>query len=373
MHAACTALALLAPAWAALLFRRRIEAWTLWLAYLALQAVLVLLCALMIPELSYLFYAPALAGLIAALLAVRALRRAPSGAPFPPIAAALPVMGAAFTFMPIVLLLYPGLGADAWPVITALSGLCTLGLAPLLAGRPGRGQRLYDSLSTLTVILGTGLALLMPEYSTRMPQRTLLWYVLDADAGRAAWVLQPDSKRRPPQLDLHATGPVLQSTLPAGPVAGRLLASAPRLDYPPPLLDVLSVDRRAGVVRYRLHLRSARNAPEIELGVAEDRAIEATLEPGAEPRLPAHFWRSADGSRWLQLIGVGPEGIDLTLETADAAELALTILDRSYGVPAGAGAQRNARPALTTPSQDGDLTIVYRAVRLSATEGAPGP
>jgi hypothetical protein len=275
--------------------------------------------------------------------------------------------------MPILLLLYPALGSDAWPIVTALSGLCTLGLAPLLTERPARRYRIYASVSALTVVLGTGLTLMMPAYSTQMPQRTLLWYVLDADAGRATWILQPDSKRSPPQLDLRASGPAPQSPLPAGPLAGLLRANAPHLDYPPPLVEIRSVEHRGGTVQYHLHLSSARHAPEIELGVAEDRAIEATLEPGAEQSLPARFWRSADGSRWLQLIGVGPEGIDLTLETSNAADLAVTVLDRSYGVPASGAALRSARPALTTPSQDGDLTIVYRAVRLGATETAPAP
>ncbi len=373
MHAACIALALLAPACAAPLFRRRIGAWSLWLSYVSVHAGLALLCALKFPELSYLFYAPVLAALLAALLALRILHRTSSRAPFPPFAAALPVIGAALTFTPILLLLYPALGSDAWPAITALSGLCTLGLAPLLTERPARRYRIYTSLSALTVVLGTGLTLVMPAYSTQMPQRTLLWYVLDADAGRATWILQPDSKRDPPQLDLRASGPAPQFPLPAGPLAGLRRANAPRLDYAAPLVDILSVEHRGGAVRYHLHLSSARNAPEIELGVAQDRAIEATLEPSGEQRLPAHFWRRADGSRWLQLIGVGPEGIDLTLETPSATDLAVTVLDRSYGVPASGAALRSARPALTTQSQDGDLTIVYRTVRLGAAETAPGP
>jgi hypothetical protein len=47
-------------------------------------------------------------------------------------------------------------------------------------------------------------------------------------------------------------------------------------------------------------------------------------------------------------------------------------LDRSYGVPSLPNAVRHAHPLLTTQSQDGDLTIVYRSVRLSAREAASG-
>jgi hypothetical protein len=372
MHAACIALALLAPAWAAKMFRRRIDAWSLWLAYLKLQAALALVCALRFPELSYLFFSPALAGLIAALLTIGLLRLGPPRAQFPRLNAALPVVGAALTFIPILLLLYPGLGADAWPAITALAGLAALGLAPLLLQAPARDCRIYLWASAVVVVAGCGMTLLMPEYSSRMPQRTLLWYLLDADAGKAAWLLQPDSKSLPPQLALHGMSEPQQAALPAGTIAGPVSAPAPQLDYPAPLLQVRSVENQSNTVLYHLHLSSARNAPEIELAVAEDRSMGATLDLGPDQKLPARFWRSADGSRWLQLIGVPPEGIDLTLKTSNATDLALTILDRSYGVPAAGAALRNRRPALTTASQDGDLTIVYRSVRLSAAEPAPG-
>ena len=372
MHAACVALGLLSPACAAKLFSRRIDAWSLWLASVTVYTALGLLCALKFPELSYLFVSPALAGLLASLIAMRAVQRSPSKQPLPPLIAALPILGAAFTFIPILLLLYPALGTDAWPIITALVGLATLGLAPMLTETPARSYRTYVWLTALTLILGSGVTLLMPEYSEQMPQRTLLWYTLDADTGKAAWLLQPDSKRLPPQFALHSASRVQQPTLPAGNITGPVVATAARIDYPAPVMQILGMENRDGSVLYHLHVRSLRNAPEIELAVADDRAVRATLDLSADRKLPAKLWRTADGSRWLKLVGVRPEGIDLTLETSKATDLAVTLLDRSYGVPASGAALRRAQPAVTTPSQDGDLTIVYRSVRLSAAENAPG-
>ena len=373
MHAAAIALALLAPACAAKLFHRRIDSWSLWLASVKFYALLALVCAWKLPELSYLFFSPALAGLLAALIAMRAARRTPGKPPMPALVAALPIVAAAFTFMPIVLLLYAGLGTEAWPVVTAVSGLAALGLAPLLIETPARNYRVYLWLSALVVILGSGISLLAPEYSTHMPQRTLLWYTLDADTGKAAWRLQPDSQRLPPQLALHAPGRAPIATLPTGNISGPLVATASRIDYPAPEMTVLGIDNRAASVLYHLHVRSPRNAPEIELAVVEDRAVKATIDLSAEHKLPAKFWRAPDGSRWLQLVGVSPEGLDLTLETPNASSLAVTLLDRSYGVPAIGTALRRAGAAVTTASQDGDLTIVYRSVRLGALEHTPGP
>jgi hypothetical protein len=48
------------------------------------------------------------------------------------------------------------------------------------------------------------------------------------------------------------------------------------------------------------------------------------------------------------------------------------VLDRSYGVPAMQDGPRSSRSGLTTQSQDGDLTIVYRSVRLSVGEASSG-
>jgi Peptidase family M28 len=373
MHAAAIALALLAPACAAKLFSRRIDAWSLWLASVKFYTFLALICAWKVPELSYLFFSPALAGLLASFIALRAARPTPAKPAIPALVVALPVLAAAFTFMPILLLLYAGLGTEAWPVVTAVFGLAALGLAPLLMDTPARNYRVYLWLSALVVILGNAISLLAPEYSTRMPQRTLLWYTLDADTGKAAWRLQPDSQRLPPQLALHSASREPTAPLPTGNITGPLVAAASRIDFLAPEMNVLGIENRAGSVLYHLHVRSPRNASEIELAIADDRAVKATIDLSGGHQLPAKFWRAPDGGRWLQLVGVTPEGLDLTLETSNASDLAVTLLDRSYGVPATGTALRPAGPAVTTASQDGDLTIVYRSVRLGALQQPPGP
>lgn len=373
MHAAAIALALLAPACAARLFSRRIDAWSLWLASVKFYAFLALLCAWRVPELSYLFISPALAGLLAAVIA---LRTAPSSAgkpQLPPLVAALPILAATFTFMPILLLLYTGLGTEAWPVITAVFGLAALGLAPLLMQTPVRSYRIYLWLCALVAIMGSGVTLLSPEYTKHMPQRTLLWYTLDADTGQARWHLQPDSQRLPPQLALHSSNARSLSALPKGIIAGPVSATAQPVDLPAPELRVLGVQTQAGGARYHLHVRSARAAPEIELAVTDNHVLGATLDLSAEHRLPAKFARAADGGRWLQLVGVPAEGLDLTLESTSAGDLDVTLLDRSYGVPASGATLRPKGPAVTTRSQDGDLTIVHRTVRLSAAQPASDP
>ena len=374
MHAACIALALLAPACAVRLSRRRASSWSLWLVNALVIGALMLLCSVKYPELSFLFVLPALATLPAAYLAVRALPGSTGAMTgVPPWVAVLPVLVAAFAFVPILLMLYPALGADAWPILTAVAGLVLLGLAPLLHDTPAGSYRAYVWLSIFTVVLGGGYTVLRPPYSTHMPQRTLLWYALDADAGRAQWVLQPDSKRDAPRLALRDDAAMLTSTLPAGIISGVHSAAAPRLDYAAPELQVLSAELNDGKAVYRLRLRSPRGAAELELAIPEDRPVKATLVSGNGRRLPVKFWRAADHTRWLQLIGAPSEGVELELETPTADDLALKLIDRSYGLPAAGAGLRPGGPSVTTASQDGDLTIVHRSLVLSLPQRAANP
>jgi hypothetical protein len=240
--------------------------------------------------------------------------------------------------------------------------------------RVGAGNvRNYMWLGLGVTVVGCGVALLCPTYSAWMPQRTLLWYVLDADAGRAHWVLQPDSKSTPPQLALHDDAATLESALPAGIVTGVHRAAAPKLDYAAPelqLLDAMATDR--GTV-YRVRLRSARGAPELELALPDGRATSATLLADGGRRLPVKFQRAADHTFWLKLIGAPAEGVVLEIEAPGAQEVAATLLDRSYGLPEAGTALRRAGGPLTTASQDGDLTIVQRAYSLSRAQLAPNP
>jgi hypothetical protein len=373
MHAACLALALLAPACTMLLTRRRADSWTLWLAHALVLTGLMLLCCLAAPELSFVFVLPALATLLVAWPAARRAAGPAAAAGVPTSAIVLPLLVFAFALAPMLLLLYPALGTDAWPVITAVSALCLLGLAPMLRLAGASDVRSYVWLGLVVTAVGCGIALLCPTYSARMPQRTLLWYVLDADAGRARWVLQPDSKSTPPQLVLHDDQAALEPALPTGIVAGVHRAAAPKLDYAAPelqLLDAMATER--GTV-YRLRLRSPRGAPELELALPDGHATSATLLAEGGRRLPVKFWRAANHTLWLQLIGAPAEGVVLEVEVPGAQEVATVLLDRSYGLPAAGAELRRPGAQLTTASQDGDLTIVQRAYTLSRTQLAPNP
>jgi Peptidase family M28 len=372
LHAASLALALLAPALAVRLSRRRAGPWSLWIVQALVLGALALLCCLRFPEPSFVFLLPALAMLLAAWPAASAARRAAADG-VPTFVVVLPLLVTTLVFAPILLLLYPGLGADAWPVLTAVAALGLMGLAPLLRQAQSPDFRAWGWLGVLVIVLGGALTIWRPAYSTQMPQRTLLWYLLDADTGRARWMLQPDSKRAPPQLALRGPEGASAASLPAGTITGLHVAAAPQLDYAPPELQVLDAAAVDGGSVHRLRLRSVRGAPEIELALPDGQATAATLIGAGGRRLPVKPWRAADHSLWLQFIGAPAEGVELELETPGADHLVVTLLDRSYGLPAAGAALRHPGPALTTASQSGDLTVVYRSYALGRPQATADP
>jgi hypothetical protein len=369
MHAACVAVALLAPACAAWLFAGRTGSWGLWLANALLSAALGLISALEFPELSFLFVAPVLAGLAGAWLVLRTPQR--SGrttlgpAPVPAPVAALPVLGAGFVLIPSLLLTYPALGTDAWPIITAALGLGLLGLAPMLADASPLAFRVYAAAAALTVVAGAGLSLMRPPYSAQRPQRTVIWYALDADSSRAQWLVKTDSHRLHTELPL-AAGVASAPSATTASVTVPYVAPAPPLALPAPQLEVLGREAHGTVTSYRLRIVSARAAPELELAVPGALSAAAVTVANGGRAQSTRPWRAPDHTAWFKFIGVPSQGLELRLDLAADADLPISIIDRSYGLPEAAAARQPTRALEATSSQDGDLTLVYRSVRLSA-------
>jgi hypothetical protein len=312
---------------------------------------------------------PVLASLAGAWLALRAPQRSgaatPGPGPVPAAVAVLPVLGAGFALIPSLLLTYPALGTAAWPIITAALGLGLLGLAPMLADASPPALRLYVGLAAMVVVAGAGLSLIRAPYSAQLPQRTVIWYALDADSGRAQWLVKTDSHRLHTELPL---GPDAASApnAAAASVTVPYIAPAAPLSLPAPQLEVLGREASGTVTSYRLRIASARAAPELELAVPGALSATAVTVANGGPAQSTRPWHAPDHTAWFKFIGVPREGLELRLDLAAGADLPIRIIDRSYGLPRTAAAQQPTRSAEATSSQDGDLTVVYRSVRLGA-------
>jgi hypothetical protein len=265
--------------------------------------------------------------------------------------------------LPIALPLYSALGSNGLPLLTLLLIYSSFSLAALAALSGSRAQRGLIVASALATLIGIASAWLLPRYTAESPQRLNLRYDLDADTQRAQWIADPLSGDVP--APLLAAGPFTRSAQPAVAWSEPMwAAAAPLLPLAAPQLNILSVQREPQRVRYRLHISSARAAPVIALAFPPEAGIQSVqLQSAAAPELAVTPRRRGNGWSQLRLLGLPPEGQDLSFDAADTV-FELRLLDESFGLPVEGISLQRSRPRAAVPTQDGDVTIVMRSYRL---------
>jgi hypothetical protein len=343
---------------------RRAGFWGLSCAGALWYALIALALARLLPGASYLALLPALAGLIALIPAMRGgsgvARAWPAGAEL----AAVAVCGVSFVLvLPLVVPLFSALGGQGLPLLTLLLLYASFALAALVTLSAARWQRRLIRAAVLACAAGLAAAALLPRYSPESPQRLNLSYALDADAQRAQWIAYPAAADLPALLR-HAA----PFALPAHAVFAwrepMWSAAAPLVALAAPQLSVVSAAPAAGQVHYRIHIGSARDAPILELAFPPEARVHAVeLQSEAAAGVAALPRRMANGWSQLRLFSVPARGQDISFDAAESA-FELKLLDESAGVPASGAALQRARGKLAVPSQDGDVTLVMRGLRL---------
>ncbi|WP_422773047.1 M28 family peptidase [Plantactinospora sp. WMMC1484] len=314
------------------LTRRRTGPAALAVGGLGWLAVLGVLLAVVAPGGSYLTVLPALAGMLAGLVALAV----PRDGPWPVVAVSAGAAVGVLVLLPTVVLLFPALGmamggvAALFAVLLGLAALPVVdllhpeaggqrGMAALRARRRGALPALAAALGAV-VFAGTGLA--VDRFDAAHPVPTHLMYALDADTGTARWLSQETDPQ--PWTDRYVDGrtrigdtfPLLgDHELLAGPAEPAALP-APRLD---PLADVTESGVRTLRVRLvpqrpvRLAALHVDPATATVLGArVADRPVETTGDP--EP----------DGAAEPPPFGVvfhapPPEGIEIELRLRPTA------------------------------------------------------
>ncbi|HVH40831.1 MAG TPA: hypothetical protein VM925_00765 [Labilithrix sp.] len=170
---------------------------------------------------------------------------------------------------------------------------------------------------------------------------------VDTTWGRSTWGSPPASMLNAIGAPLDH-GPALPWSLPS------TFAEVPRLQLPPPVAEVLSVED-GGRHLARVRLRSQRGAPTLALLLTGKRYVDVNVD--GHRAMP----RAAPGGMMLALHAVPSEGVVVELESpGTSGPISFTLLDRSTGVPAGTKAADavRSRPNEATAFQDGDVTIV---------------
>ncbi|MCK9795700.1 M28 family peptidase [Isoptericola sp. 4D.3] len=150
-------------------------------------AVLGVVLAEFTPGGSYLAALPALAGAVAALVALTVAR----GEVGRRVAVTLGAAVGVLVLVPIVLLFFPALGLETGAAPAVVAALLGLALAPVLAVLLPRGRRITFPLVGGCAALAIGafvVGLAVDPFDAEHPEPTRLAYALDADTGTAHWV-----------------------------------------------------------------------------------------------------------------------------------------------------------------------------------------
>jgi hypothetical protein len=371
LQASFTGLAFFTTALAGAWLRRRAGFWGLWYPGSLLCALLAVVLARWLPGASYLALLPAIAALLALIPTLLG-----GGAGCEPAAslssaelAALAVCVATFVLvLPIAVPLYGALGGGNLPLLTLLVIYSGLSLPALVAIAAPALQRRLIAVTALWLAIGLLTATLLPRYTAESPQRLNLRYELNADTQQAHWVADAPEDRLPAPLRRAAAFVGGASSMLPWRIGHEWAAPAPPLSLPAPVASLLGAQRaEGGRVRYRVHIGSPRAAAVIALAFPPQARVgslrlEGNPEAGSSG-LAVTPWRLSRGWSQLRLLGLPPDGQDLSFEAAEPA-FDLKLFDESYGLPAQGIALQSARPRLAVPSQDGDVTVVMRSYRL---------
>jgi hypothetical protein len=370
MHVGFAALTVFCAAVSAAWFGRRAGFWGFWFGAAMLTALLSVASAILAPAAGYVMLVTALAaalGLVPCIIAILKERAPSQGAA--ELAVLLPGLVGFAVLLPLLLLLYSALGAVAWPLGTVALCLSAMFLLPFLAQAPLSRQRLM-LLALGVTFAAVCITILLPTYSARWPQRMNIEYWLDADEGKAHWWTQTASLRLPGAMaEAIKFDPTPRERFAGYPLKG-FFAEAPALKLSAPELTPVVVADAASTAHIELLLRSTRGAPTGFVVFPASAKVQSVVFATPSGPLRTKLHTLHNGSTVLLAPGMPETGLRFGIDAA--APLTVQVFDENYALPeelSDGKTLQHARPRTATSSQDGDVTVVQRTVRLDPAAG----
>jgi hypothetical protein len=278
----------------------------------------------------------------------------------------LPALSGIILMAPLIRLMITGFGIQAIWIVMAFA-------APLIALHYAHLNLLMTAkkwlLPVVSALLGLGFicaGMLPAEVSARNPKFDHLFYLLNADTGRALW---GSADERPDEW----TGQFFSSGVERASLAERfplgrgafLKSEATALPLPPPDVIVLDDRKKDGIRSLRLRVTSPRQAPtmtiywkrKLELASLSVNGRRFAEENSDTAGNPAGYGR-------LSYYALPKEGIELSLEIKSSDPIELKFEDWSYGLPDIPARSYNRRPdyIIASPAQYSDCTIVTKSI-----------
>jgi hypothetical protein len=209
-------------------------------------------------------------------------------------------------------------------------------------------------------------------YSPSWPQRLNIEYWVDADSGQAHWWTQAASFHLPHAMASAVKfDPLSRARFTGSPSRG-FFADAPALRLAAPELKISATSGTSqAATHFDLLVRSARGAPTAFVVFPSSAHVQDVVVTTHSGPLHARLHALRSGDTALVLADIPSAGLQFGIDLSEAP-ITVQLFDQSYGLPeelAEGKALQRARPQNATSSQDGDVTVVQRTVRLDPAAG----
>jgi len=307
-------------------------------------------------------YAPLAPAVLAPLAVAASTRPALARA-----ADAAVALAAGLALLPAAWLMYPAMGHAAGPLAAAAVAVAALPLSPLLAELSARARIAAAAAPGLAAVALALAARGAEPADAGCPERVVVYFHQDVDAGRARILASPDLGRLPPAVRAAAAFSA-GATVPFGWGGLRPAYEAPAraLDLAGPELSVEELSAAGGRLRLRGRLASRRGAPSVQVAVPPGVAVESfsfdgTPVPRAEARTARWF------GRWsvFRRLGAPEAGVEVEMVLRVDGPVSIEVADESPGLPPEGAAVAEARRGSAVTAQEGDVTLFTRTIALA--------
>ena len=260
-------------------------------------------------------------------------------------------------FVPVIYLLYTAVTLAAAAILMMMIALLLATLIPHLRLMSTSRTWLVPTLSALVAAGFFAAGILTPLYRQDQPKSNNIFYVLNADSGKAIWASEdsgPDewtAQFFPPHPE---RGP-MSEYIPIG-YDGFLKSAAPEVSLPAPQIALVSESKNDDGRTITLRVTSPRQAPSISLSVVGPGQIISSEIAGKNIASGAR-------ERWaLNYFALPQDGVEISLHTKSAAAVKIRAVDQSYALPVIPDHPFTARPnfLIPKPFTYSDATLVSK-------------
>jgi len=261
-------------------------------------------------------------------------------------------------FVPVIYLVYTAVTLAASGILMVMVALLLATLIPHLRLMSTSRTWLVPALSALVAAGFFAAGIRTPLYRQDQPKSNNIFYVLNADSGKAIWASEdsgPDEwtsqflSRQPERGSMTEYIPIRYD--------GFLKAAAPEVSLPAPQIALVSESKNDDGRTIKVRVTSPRQAPCISVSVVDPVTEIISSE------IAGKTIASGASKRWaMNYFALPQDGVEISLHTKSGAAVKIRAVDQSYELPVIPDHPFTARPnyLISKPFTYSDATLVSK-------------